>query len=817
MVYLDDLVPAVPDSSDLLERLRLRRRRLTDYARIVDLGPLDEATLNLVRRVLTTTTNDLSLELPRGRHDTAVLIGVYVQLMRLGARIRLEPGPEAFEGPVIVVGRNTNMTDRLRRIKIGEENLSAALQVQRVRANGTVIDLPGLVTLAKAWKDGLFYLNTSLGWPSLGRIQPGAVIIDRTSFSNPEALDRALAWSQAHAARRVIVVNDLGDPRLNDLDTQRWIRWCWTPGLRRDILRELGSRPACGPLSTNSLLASPPRRIGVAEYQAPEMTRLRRACLRGIASARRTSQPFPKIVADTIQLVNTLNGLWGSTKAANEHSVHHVRGVSTAALCRTIQERGDDELRGPWSAFRDTDWPDLRRDALALASLLDEFNPRFEMLCELLNWARANRPRSRIVIRTHSRYAASALLAELSDARPDLDDQFSDGDPATALIAVVPYSHRFPWAAGPAIQLHPGVPAPWLRSALVSGETNENVVVADADDKRWLDTMIGLLNHEWTSTLDSAAGQLDLGQLPASHLRPAQTVFGPVQVDSRGEEDGQSGSVTASIDISDLFTAYSAALGGIESDDDPGYRTQASGHPVAARPVTLEPGDSRYWLPPSASVETLVGAHYSSVQVSALTAGMSLLIPRGEARDELYERLLQAAHRDADVLAVTILLRRFRAAVWTLYSQCGTWNDVARSLRQRGSSVQAGQTCQNWATGAVIAPDDVMDIRRVAWLTDDSGLILNRTWERLGAVAQELRRLHRELGRILSGAIGEVASGCAGDKTRQLSGLCGGIDPTEILEEFEVHRIRFIGATALVPSGQLRRIIAVQADTAQAS
>jgi hypothetical protein len=131
--------------------------------------------------------------------------------------------------------------------------------------------------------------------------------------------------------------------------------------------------------------------------------------------------------------------------------------------------------------------------------------------------------------------------------------------------------------------------------------------------------------------------------------------------------------------------------------------------------------------------------------------------------------------------------------------------------------VKTGKTCRNWATGAVIAPDDIMDIRRVAWLTDDSSLILNRTWERLGAVAQELRRLHRGLGRILSGAIGEVAAGRTGDNTRQLSDLCGGIDPTEILEEFEVRRIRSIGPTAVVPSGQLRRIIAVTAGTSQAS
>ena len=47
-------------------------------------------------------------------------------------------------------------------------------------------------------------------------------------------------------------------------------------------------------------------------------------------AARKTNQPFPKVIANTVHLVRMLNGLWGSTKAANEHSVHHMRGVSTA-------------------------------------------------------------------------------------------------------------------------------------------------------------------------------------------------------------------------------------------------------------------------------------------------------------------------------------------------------------------------------------------------------------------------------------------------------------------------------------------------------
>ena len=87
MGYLDDLVPVAPDPSELIERLR--RLRLTDNGRTVDLGPLDEATLNLMRHVLVTTNKDLSLELPRGRQDFAVLLGVFLQLVRRGASIRL--------------------------------------------------------------------------------------------------------------------------------------------------------------------------------------------------------------------------------------------------------------------------------------------------------------------------------------------------------------------------------------------------------------------------------------------------------------------------------------------------------------------------------------------------------------------------------------------------------------------------------------------------------------------------------------------------------------------------------------------------------
>jgi hypothetical protein len=75
-----------------------------------------------------------------------------------------------------------------------------------------------------------------------------------------------------------------------------------------------------------------------------------------------------------------------------------------------------------------------------------------------------------------------------------------------------------------------------------------------------------------------------------------------------------------------------------------------------------------------------------------------------------------------------------------------------------------------------------------------------------------LRRLHRELGRLLSSAIAEAASGQPGPNLRRLSELCGGMDVAEILEEFEVRRVRGVGPPTSVPSSQLRQLLPAPVD-----
>jgi hypothetical protein len=768
---------------------------------------MDQATLNLVREVIVRTDKHLSLELPRGRNDFAVLLGVYLQLMRQGARYRHQFDSEDFGGVVAVIGRNTNLTERLRRIKIGRETLSECLGAQRVRADGRLTDLRGTIHDAGERTDWLLYLNSSLGWPAIPEVEVGVAVVDRASFRNPETLDRALAWCRAHHAGRIIVVGSLGDVPPASTD-KGWVRWAWTPRLRTDMVPELGTSPACGPLSTNCLLTVLPRPLGVALYSAPELASLRRTCLSAIAAARKVEGPFPRAVADAVRLVNLLASLWGEVSTANVWAAADPRGVSAATLAAHLQRSHGEDLRDSWAVFRETHWPDLRRSALRMAELLTERNPRLDLLLSLLDWAEANRPGARVAVRAHSRSAARALEIDLVAARPSLADLIAGDGPDDARLRVLPYSDVGAWASAPTLEIHLGVPAPWRRNALLSAEVSEHIVAVERDEVPWLRRSMSAVGADLRAALTAAGETLKLDGVPVGHLPHDRVVFGPIRIDDRGDhgEDIETNAGAAGPDLADLFADYSAALVQIDGSDDTDAASGNAGRPVPAVPISLEPDGAVYWLPASAQAEVLTGARYSSISVSGLQPGMRLLIPRGEGRDGLYHRLLVSVNGEADVMAVDLILRRFRLAVWELYSRFGSWDSVARELAKSGSKVSTGATCSNWAHGNVIAPDDTADIRRVGRLAWADTLLVDRTWERIGVLAGRLRHLHQELGQLLSAALVEVASGNGGAHLKKLSDLCGGIDPTEILEEFEVRQIRAIGPSDDVPSGQLRRL-----------
>ena len=809
MTYLDILVPASPDPQDLTERLRALSVR--DTGQRVDPGPLDEATYHLARKVLGSTEAKLWLEFPRGRHDLPVMLGLYLQLLRRGERMLGHFGGMGFSGPIVVIGLNTNLTERLRRIKIGSQSLSEALAAQRIRADGQVTDLRGTITPARAWGYGLLYLNTSLGWPTLPGVRLGAAIIDRASFRNPDTLQRALAWAEAHGAERLMVVAPLGDQDRFSAAEHGWVRWSWSPGLRQDVVYELGSAPPCGPLSSNALLVSPTAPLGLAVYRAPALSAARRRCLAGIAAARRIRADFPRPVADCIQLVNHLAGIWGTVSIANEWSVLDARAASVATLARSVRQSRGADFAGPWRAFSETQWSDLRQNALDLVDLLTEYNPRLDLLRTLLDWAEANRADSRVVVRTATPSLAQALLQDLRPVYPSLAETLDDANPQSARLLVLPYRERLPWACEPSIEVHLGTPSPWRRSTIVSGEAAEHLVALDADEVAWLRASMSALEAQWAAGLADASDRLALGGVPDSHWVEPRVVLGPLSLDCRGEQVEPTDCVTPAVDLVALFASFDHAVAAIEeaessqpAESDPGT---ASRRTVRAVPVTLTPGDTVYWLPTDARAEVLAGTRYTSVPPTELTSGMTLLIPRGETREQLYQRLQAAAYRDTDVMVVDMMLARFRGAVRELHDRSGAWDDVAKLLRSRGSSVTSGQTCRTWATGDVIAPDDVQDIRRVGWLTGRGDLTSDRAWARLGKVADELRRLHRELGRLLSRAIAEASAGQLGPALSRLSELCGGIDPAEVLEEFELRQIQSVGPPQLIHHRTSRRLL----------
>lgn len=807
MPYLDTLVPPVRDERDLIERLL--KLGLRDDGHRVDLGPLDVATLNLVVRLLHRSDRNLLLEFPRGGHDFAVLLGIYLQLRRRGARMNGDCGPDGFDGPVVVVGLNTNLTERLRRIKIGGTSLSDALAARRARSDGTVVDLTGHLSRALDWPEGLLYLNTSLGWPRLRGVRPGVVVIDRGTFKDPETMDRALAWAAAQQSSRVVVIGQHADqvnPQMND--DQTWLRWVWTPGLRFNVLEEVGSRRCCGPLSSNPLLVVPPGPIGTALYRAPAISRLRRRILATISSARRTGRAFPRPLVDLVRLIRMLESLWGAVVTANSWAVVEPRGATIAALVRSVRESRSDQLGGAWGSFAETQWPELRLQALQLAELMDAYNPRLDLLAALLDWAALERPGQRVVVRTHARWAAGALLADLVASYPRFEPMIGDGDPETAAVTAFAYSDRLPWAQTPCLELHLGVPAPWRRAALLSAEASEHVVVLDEDEVPWLSIVLGALDDDATYAITRASECLGIDLPQVTHIAKPEKVFGSLAIDSRGEVGAETSEPLPRIDLGRLFAAFAAV-------DDPGGAGDAavevpdaptSGRLVLARQLSLEPGNALYWLPSDARAEVLAGARYCTVAVADLTAGMQLLLPRGESREQLYERLLLAARQDVDLQAVMLLLRRFRLAVRELHDRYGSWDGVARRLRQWGSEVTNGQTCRLWATGESIAPADLQDIQRVGRLAWDDSLLLDGTWQRIGRGAEELRRLHQRLGTLVSRAISEATTGRPGPNLARLSEECG-IDAAEILEEFEVRRIRHVRPSATVPAGQLRRVL----------
>lgn len=120
-------------------------------------------------------------------------------------------------------------------------------------------------------------------------------------------------------------------------------------------------------------------------------------------------------------------------------------------------------------------------------------------------------------------------------------------------------------------------------------------------------------------------------------------------------------------------------------------------------------------------------------------------------------------------------------------------------MRRAGSRV-THQAYRLWATGATMAPDDPRDIQRMGEAAGDQLIV--QQYRRIKAMARELQNLHGKLGRLLSAAMHEAFVG-SGPHLAQLAKLLDGVDPRELLDEFELRAIRSIGPASQVPMSDL--------------
>jgi len=202
-----------------------------------------------------------------------------------------------------------------------------------------------------------------------------------------------------------------------------------------------------------------------------------------------------------------------------------------------------------------------------------------------------------------------------------------------------------------------------------------------------------------------------------------------------------------------------------------------------------------WWLSEDDAIGTLIQERYRHRLVSDLRPGDLIVVPRGEGREELFSRLVEAMHTSGDVKDLDFMLARFRKACATLYRSSGNnWAAVGRQMKAAKAS--AWFQTQAWAEGETIAPDDPSDVKVVAKLAGDDQLLLG--WRGVSAVAKEVRGLHVRLGRIVSKALSEAVEGEGPNLAKVRSALSD--DVVEILDEFVIRRIVHIGALEPKPS-----------------
>ncbi len=784
--WLDRLLPAdLPADIDRLLDLSFR-----DGDDSFKLGAADQLIAALVRSIfhMRTSTRHLVIALPRGEHDIAILTGFLAQLLRLQAWEESDGAdPLAFSGPVVVIARDTSVQVRLSRVNLRGVTfgggLADAVSACRVRADGRVVEPDGAVVPYRSGHHRLLYLNSRVGWPDL-QVVDGFGVIDRTTLRDPKSYRRALEWSQNRCARTVTIA-DLNDPETEAICREAGLEpftWPFTPAALSDLCYVMGTAEGKSKMTANPLLQWSPSITVRHVDKAAVLDEILRSGYASLAATRTVSQgsDTPMRVRMAIRLLALVQSCvvdidaYGRQVSADPR----IRFGSPKSLSQLLQRSGG-EFYGAWKGFAATDWANLRGAALRAYTECQAHNPKRDELVAAIDARRRREPSARILVRVPNRAAARLLEEELSEK------SLMDGR-----IGVAAWSDRGRWLRSD-VEIWCGIP-PWpQRSMLFSGEAQSyEILCYEGEAVAFEQAYRAAVKHVNAQAAETA-----------EWLRVDPPPAQPVQVaHHRPPESGTVAEPQISLGV-DFDRIVNAALDQFEEIGEvrKPRESSAADEPMRLLPIELDDG-SYWWLSADDAVGTLVHNHYRHRLVSDLRAGDLVVVPRGEGREELFTRLVEAIHQSGDVADLDFMLTRFRKACAKLYAVCGdNWAEAGRRLEAAGAS--ATTQLRQWASGETIAPAEAKDVRIVAKLVQDSDL--EQGWKRIAAVAKELRGLHIRLGHVISGALAEAVTG-EGENLEKVKAAFAtsdlAVSGLEILDEFGVHCISWIGEVRNVPA-----------------
>ena len=672
------------------------------------------------------------IQVPRGRHDLAILFGMLSQLARLYSKLR-QPGMRPpFWGSVVVVGMDTALQTRLSNVSVQGIDLAEGLKVHRIRRDGWIVDASGRGSRFSANQGEVLYLNTRVGWPTLARERDGLVILDDTSMASGIQRERALRWAKEHGASRYVVFTNRGS-------------WSVEQALQvytgEPITVVLPDHDPAGPnlegrcpfvpvrLSTNSLLRRPPLRIDLVRVLSVPVEQLFADAAVRLTEAWKIDAPAPFSVGAAGRLIALLRQTLGTIERFDWAAAKDHRARTVTSLVRDLDVQAG--FSGPWRTFGKTHWPALRYTARRLAEEVREDNPKHWATILAADHLRRRHPDRELIIRTVNSAAAYALEEDLASYGGHLLS--SDN------LRAIPRSTRLPWTETETTEILPALPARSRQDTLWSAEATRRVVIAYGWESEWVKRLVQMEAMRIDGAVERASRLLGVN-LPVAHVpEPRFLLEAP---------DTRSGVATAAydpfaIDLESLLVPLAELEPRGPSMARPGAVGQQTG-----LPVYLDDHSLVWWVNPDQQIETLVGIRYARVFASDLACADQVIVSRGTGREDLFTRLVAAKHRDADVLDLTAVLGRWWRACRTMLARCdGDETKASRALADAGCSVTT--QLRAWADGTTIAPQDGLDIRRVARLVGDQWLETN--WRLIASIATELRGLHIRIGKGISG------------------------------------------------------------------